>query len=648
MPARSFRSLLVLTLSAALVPAVAGPAAAAIPAPITVNSLGGPVADDGVCTLPEAITAANTNAPSGGTAGECTGGADPDNIIFSVAGTVELTGSMPAITSSVTIDGLGEITIDGNGHGSILKAGAGTVVVIRNLTVTGAAGEPYGAVRNDGANLTLSHVTVAGNAADNGGAGVGTLTGGTTRILDSVITGNASGISGAGVFQAAGGSTTVERSTISDNTAAVGGGGIVAAYGNGIGSGTVTLWRSTLSGNSAPTGGGAWVSGVLTLRNSTVAENAAATMGGGVAVTGTDLGGGAMAQGRVNIIASTIALNTSHAGAGVLVMPGGTWALVNALLIGNADGGDWVGDDLDGAVNSLVGIPENHTLDEYLDGGLADNGGPTETIRLARTPGNLALGRGKSTVCSSPSVSGVDQRGVARPTLCDVGAFELENVDPTTSVPTQWYLRTQLGAGGVTPVRIAWSGSDGSKGSGIRSYAVSRSINGGAWKTVSYVQAASAYDLVVTPGTTYRFRVRATDRDGNTGTWKLGPSFTARLVQQTSTAIRYAGTWARSESPGFAGGSARTSSTAGSSATFTFTGRAVALVTTVGPDRGRARVYVNGTYITTIDLASATKTDKVEAWSRSWSTAATRTVKVVVLGTPGRPRVDIDAFLVLR
>jgi hypothetical protein len=35
-------------------------------------------------------------------------------------------------------------------------------------------------------------------------------------------------------------------------------------------------------------------------------------------------------------------------------------------------------------------------------------------------------------------------------------------------------------------------------------------------------------------------------------------------------------------------------------------------------------------------------------WQRHFSTSATRTIKVVVQGTAGRPRFDIDAFVVLR
>jgi hypothetical protein len=33
-------------------------------------------------------------------------------------------------------------------------------------------------------------------------------------------------------------------------------------------------------------------------------------------------------------------------------------------------------------------------------------------------------------------------------------------------------------------------------------------------------------------------------------------------------------------------------------------------------------------------------------WASSWSTSAKRTITIKVLGTAGRPRVDVDGFIV--
>lgn len=86
------------------------------------------------------------------------------------------------------------------------------------------------------------------------------------------------------------------------------------------------------------------------------------------------------------------------------------------------------------------------------------------------------------------------------------------------------------------------------------------------------------------------------------------------------------------------------SGTAGSSAMFRFTGRTLQLVGERGPDRGMLDVYVNGTRIARIDLYNATTTASSVFFSRGWDTAATRTVKIVVVGARNRPRAAIDAI----
>src|SRR5262245_50567294 len=86
---------------------------------ITVDSTADTAANDGQCTLREAITAANTNTASGATAGECAAGeASPtvDTVAFAIPGagvhTIAPTSSLPSITEAVLIDGY---TQPGNG-----------------------------------------------------------------------------------------------------------------------------------------------------------------------------------------------------------------------------------------------------------------------------------------------------------------------------------------------------------------------------------------------------------------------------------------------------------------------------------------------------------------------------------------------------
>src|SRR5215471_12845789 len=78
-------------------------------ATITVNSTNDIQANDGQCTLREAIIAANTNTASGGMAGECAAGsAGLDNIVFNVGSgnpQINVSGTFPTITEPVSING---------------------------------------------------------------------------------------------------------------------------------------------------------------------------------------------------------------------------------------------------------------------------------------------------------------------------------------------------------------------------------------------------------------------------------------------------------------------------------------------------------------------------------------------------------------
>ena len=86
----------------------------------------------------------------------------------------------------------------------------------------------------------------------------------------------------------------------------------------------------------------------------------------------------------------------------------------------------------------------------------------------------------------------------------------------------------------------------------------------------------------------------------------------------------------------------------GARATFRFSGRSVAIVAPTGPGRGKARIILDGKRVAVIDLRGDDHSQRRLVWVRTWSTAGRHTLRVQSLGTHGRPRVDLDAFLVLR
>ena len=199
----------------------------------------------GICTLADAITAANTDAPAGG----CPAGSGADTI--TLAKDVVLAAALPDITSAVTIEADGH-KIDGNG---------GFFSVLKISTASG--------------NLTLNKATVTGGNTMMFGGGIHAGPSAKVTLINCTISGNsASGSAGTGggISAAASSAVTLHNCTVSGNSASSGGG--IAAFGMDA---AVTLHNCTVSGNSASSGGGVSVTGgaAATLRSSLISGNAA-------------------------------------------------------------------------------------------------------------------------------------------------------------------------------------------------------------------------------------------------------------------------------------------------------------------------------------------------------------------------------------
>ena len=224
---------------------------------------------------------------------------------------------------------------------------------------------------------------------------------------------------------------------------------------------------------------------------------------------------------------------------------------------------------------------------------------------------------------------------------------ETDSITLDTTAPTATAPASAITAGpllsGRGSVRLTWSGADDR--SGVARYDVAQRRDGGAWSTASTTTPAFV-NVALAAGHTYQFRIRAVDGAGNVGAWMTGTAFKLSAVSQASRAVHYHGTWATSTSTTWWGGTARASSTKGSTATYTFTGKSIAWVGLKAATRGKAQVYVNGVLKATVDLYSATTLRQRVVWSANYATSANRTVTIKVLGTAGRPRIDIDGFLV--
>lgn len=224
------------------------------------------------------------------------------------------------------------------------------------------------------------------------------------------------------------------------------------------------------------------------------------------------------------------------------------------------------------------------------------------------------------------------------------GSIQLDRTAPTSTVPTTALVPSAITTNGAPTVEVAWSGADG--GAGVRHYEVARSKDGAAYVTIDAADPWPSITRAVAPGHTYRFRVRAIDSAGNAGRWSYGSTFGLVAISQSSSAVRYGGTWSTVSGPTWWGGTARSSGVKGSTVRLTFTGRSIAWIGLRGPTRGRAAVYVNGRLVSTVDLSFPQTRKQLTVWAANFATSARRTVTIKVLGTSDRPRVDVDGFIV--
>jgi hypothetical protein len=197
------------------------------------------------------------------------------------------------------------------------------------------------------------------------------------------------------------------------------------------------------------------------------------------------------------------------------------------------------------------------------------------------------------------------------------------------------------------PVRLTWTASTDVDSPPV-SYEVQQSINGGAFATIATPTTNSLNLALSNTSKVYRFRVRAIDNVNNMSPYATGASFKAISYNEQSSTIAYSGTWYLVSAPTYIGGKAKYATAANARATFSFNGSKVGWLARTGPTSGSARVYVDGVLRATVNLYAPTTGIRKLVYTRSWSTVGNHTLRIVVLGTAGHPRVTIDQFIVLR
>ena len=383
----------------------------------TGNNAGAGIRNAGILTISNCIVSNCSTSGTGATSNT------PEN---TEGGGISNVGTLSILDTSIINNAAGAGGLN-QGGGVSNRDGTLTIsnsIISGNSVTAPDGGNSYGAgIYNWGGSVTVSGGTIAGNACNGGRVELRSGTGGgiysyqgSLAIRDTKISGNtvaaAGPARGGGIWSVAGAATTITRSTIQGNslnsrTQAEGGGIYV--------SGDLVVLDSTISNNSARRGGGIYFGSssiaVMTITNSTIAENSANPTSGGTTAAGAGIFndyGTAYLTG-VTIAANVVSADASGShGGGVhsVALPPETSSRLHCrdtIIAANTAG---TGPDIAGSIisrgHNLIGNTAGATITgdttgNVLDrnahlGSLADNGGPTKTMRVL--PGSPAIDAG--------------------------------------------------------------------------------------------------------------------------------------------------------------------------------------------------------------------------------------------------------------
>jgi CSLREA domain-containing protein len=515
-----------------------------------------------VLTITNGNAQDGSNGTDGSTFGSTGGAANPG----ADGGGIHNEGTLTLIDSSVTDSHAG---YGGTGGEGGPLGGSGGI---------GASGGNGGGIFSSGT-LTVTGSTISGNSAGNGGAGGIGIPGNTSNAQSGNGGSGGSGANGGGGggISSEDGSATINTSTITGNSTGAGGAGQVGqnsdpSQGNGGNGGNA---GSGGNGAGIATAGSVMTAASLQATNDTIEGNTtgnganAGNPGGAASDIFTDGqggegGSGGYGGGLINLHSAThllnvtIAANATGTGGsggtasgsfpagsnGTTGHGGGLYAdsssptLQNTLLYENETGGDCRGTISNGghnlvfsppAIGPLPTDPCNLTGFSTGDPELAspaDNGGPTQTMRLQ--PGSAAIDQVPASGSGCPAT---DQRGASRPggSACDIGAYEVAPPQATTGPASQISM-----TGGTVSATVTANAPDATVqfqyGTGT-SYGSATPPQQAAGFTAA---SLSAQLSSLSPGTTYHYRVMATSDDGTS----FGSDATFTTPALTKSALR--------------------------------------------------------------------------------------------------------------
>ncbi|MFF7274437.1 peptidoglycan recognition protein [Streptomyces griseorubiginosus] len=162
--------------------------------------------------------------------------------------------------------------------------------------------------------------------------------------------------------------------------------------------------------------------------------------------------------------------------------------------------------------------------------------------------------------------------------------------------------------------------------------------------TATFGPTTTSSNRTAKSGSASTWSMKAYDVAGNTRT--SSPAYTPMILQETSATK--SGSWTARSSSSYLGGKSYSSGSKNASLTWTFTGKSAAWVVSRASTSGQAYVYVDGTKVATVDLKSATTKYRQAIWTKSWASSAQHKIKIVVVGTSGRPTITTDGLVYIK
>ncbi|MFC8388311.1 peptidoglycan recognition protein [Streptomyces sp. NPDC057238] len=231
------------------------------------------------------------------------------------------------------------------------------------------------------------------------------------------------------------------------------------------------------------------------------------------------------------------------------------------------------------------------------------------------------------------AVRAVHQSG--RTTTTAAATVVAETTAPTFTTKPNLALRTGTVNTAAVPLTLKWKATDGVALKEVRLTAPTAKTYGPTTTSANHTAKSGA-------ATTWS--MKAYDRAGNTATASVAGT---PVILQESSATK-SGKWTTKSSSSYLGGKSYTSSSKNASLSWTFTGRSVAWTVSRATTSGQAHIYVDGKKAATVDLKSSTTKYRDAIWTKTWSGSAKHTIKIVVVGTSGRPAITTDGVVYLK